>query len=132
MIFWSSAEMSPEAADAYREVVNRAEETMNELLRSTELDPTWSNWKWAFIAIIISRSLGVEYPERTRRDQKRRVLEFRRRIDFDDFTKATRPRQIELVFEQLHHSVDLMAKWKMSGDDRAKLHQVLLKTHATM
>ena len=132
MIFWSSAEMSPAAENVYRNLRNRAEAQMNKLLRTVTLDVIWEGWKWAFIAIIISPALGVDYPERVRRDQKRKVLEFRLQIDFEEFTGTTEERQVDLVFEQLHRSVELMAKWKMSEVDRQKLHEILVKTRSTM
>ncbi|MBL8239773.1 MAG: hypothetical protein JNM66_20275 [Bryobacterales bacterium] len=60
-----------------------------------------------------------------RRNSKTKDLEFRLKIDFTEFVSASHERKLELLFEQLHKSVDLMAKWKLSADDREKLHSVL-------
>ena len=132
MIFWTSAEMSPEAAVAYRQIINRAEDEINAGLAQPSIDVAWSAWKWAFIAIIISPNLGVEYSERVRRDQKRNVLEFRLKIDFKKFTTSTLAHQVELFFEQLHRSVDLMAKWGMVEADLGFLHDLLRRVQSTM
>ena len=132
MIFWSSAEISPEVNDAYRNLRKSAEAEINELLRTVDLTAAWEGWEWVFIAIIISPALGVDYPERIRRDQKGKVLEFRLKIDFEEFAGTATARQADLVFEQLHRSVNLMAKWKMSEVDREKLHEILEKTHSAM
>ena len=69
---WWSAEISPEAGEDHRQIRNNAEGRINELLRSSTLDPVWNGWGWTFMAIIISPLLGVDYPERIRRDQKQR------------------------------------------------------------
>jgi hypothetical protein len=131
MIFWSSAEASPEAIASYRNIRKKAEETINGLLKSAPTDTCWADWKWAFIAIIISPTLGVDYPERAQSLKKNKVLEFRLRIDFMEFVDASVSRQAELIFTQLHRSVDLMAKWGVSENDRKTLHDILIQASSS-
>jgi hypothetical protein len=132
MTFWSSAEISPEAAQPYRQVMNCAESEINSQLASSSTAPIWDGWKWAFVAIIVSAQLGVDYSERVRRDNKRRVFEFRLKIDFEDFVSSQFQNRANLVFTQLHRSVDLMAKWAISIGDRAELHNALSKAQASL
>jgi hypothetical protein len=132
MIFWSSAEISPEAATSYRQIRNPTEDLINVKLADVSVQNICVGWKWAFIAIIVSPKLGVEYSERVRRNQKLRVFEFRLTIDFEDFVSSSWQRQADLVFEQLHRSVDLMAKWKVSKADQEQLHEILLAVRAQL
>ena len=131
MIFWSSSESSSQVTPHLREVRKCTEPLINQQLDLASLESKWDGWKWAFIAIIlISPALGVEYPERVRCSKTNRVLEFRLKVDFGEFLGASRAGHIELMFKQLHRSVDLMAKYAVSIKGRETLHQILVKVEA--
>lgn len=132
MIFWWSGEVSPEVVDAYRAISKQLELQLNHRLLKSALDPTWLDWKWAFIAIIISPVMRSEYPERVRRDQKRKVLEFRLKLSFEDFESASDDLKADMIFQQLHRSIDLMKKWKMSSTDTTTLHNLLVETQTAI
>jgi hypothetical protein len=91
----------------------------------TQLEAKWDGWEWSFISIIISPSLGLELRERILCSKKRKDFEFRLKIDFDEFLTADRAKRVDLVFQQLHRSVDLMEKYSVSRVDRGALHQAL-------
>jgi hypothetical protein len=93
----------------------------------------WDDWEWSFIVTMFAPGVILDYPERVRRNNKRKALEFSLRADYSEFMAATPQRQVEMFFEQLHRSVDLMAKYKVSVDDRVRLHDLLdgVRTHIT-
>jgi hypothetical protein len=95
------------------------------LLKSSPVSDKWNDWTWAFIAIIISPVLGLDYPERVRCAKKRSTFEFRLKMHFEEFVDATASKQTELLFAQLHRSVDLMTKWRVGPEDRGELHHIL-------
>ena len=130
MKFWSSGELGPEAAAHYRTIINPIEDAINGRLAAAQLDPVWTGWTWAFLAIIISPTLKIEYTERVQRSYKNQTLEFRLKIDFGEFTSAHYVGQVELVFRQLHRTVGLMSKWKTSAIDQAILNQILNQVQA--
>lgn len=125
MKFWSSSEVSPRAADRLREIRNAVERAINTELPALPLAPQWNEWTWAFIVTLFAPDVILDYPERVRRDNKGKALEFRLRVDYAEFMAAAPDRQVDMFFEQLHRSVDLMAKYKVSVDDRVTLHDLL-------
>ena len=129
MTFWSSSEATREASDLFRPLRNRVEAEINESLSDLVLGPQWDGWKWAFIAIIMSKEFD-DYPERVRRNTKHKVLEFRLKIDHDLFIAASPGERLVLYLTELQRSVELMEKWNMSREDRTALSVVLRTTMA--
>jgi len=108
------------------------ESEMNRLLEGISLEAQWEGWKWAFIAIIVSRKFGQDYTERVRRNSKNRVLEFRLKLDHDLFVSSPRIGQLSQYFDQLRRSVEAMAKWEMSLADRSILLNALKDAEAVL
>lgn len=129
MTFWSSSEATSEASELFRPLRNKVEADINESLSAVVLASQWDGWKWAFIAIIMSKEFD-HYPERVRRNTKHKVLEFRLKIDHDLFVASSPGERLSLYLTELQRSVGLMGKWKMSEKDRTSLSDVLRKSMA--
>ena len=125
MVFWSSSEATSEANEQFRPIRKVVESEMNRLLEKISLGTEWEGWKWAFIAIIVSREFDQDYTERARRSAKDRVLEFRLTLNHDLFVKSSFIDQLSQYFGQLRRSVEMMGKWKMSSKDRSTLLDTL-------
>lgn len=75
--------------------------------------------------MILSKKFENDYSERARRSAKSRVLEFRLKLDHELFVKSPVVKQVSQYFSQLRRSVEMMAKWDMSPNDRSTLLNVL-------
>lgn len=123
--FWNSLEADISLVDRLPAISRAAEAAIVPLLAARQLDPGLSDWTWAFIATVLKPDSHLQYDERIRRSLKNKVFEFRLRCDYTEFITATPERQVDMYFEQLHRSVDLLAKYKVSDTDRNTLHEML-------
>ena len=125
MKFWSSLEVSPGAEERLSEIRKAVDNAINKNLARVTISNEWTDWEWAFIVTMFAPDVILDYPERVRRSNKNKCLEFRLRADYQEFVAAPRERQVEIVFEQLHRAVNLMEKYKMTTADRSTLHSLL-------
>ena len=125
MRFWSSLEVSPGAEKRLSEIRKAVDAAINNRLSTILLAAEWNEWQWMFIVTAFSPDVILDYPERVRRSNKNKCLEFRLRADYREFVAAPRERQVDIFFEQLHRAVNLMEKYKMTTDDRSSLHSLL-------
>ena len=82
---------------------------------------------WAFIPII----KHIDHPNygeiKKKKDDKRKILEFRLKIDHAEFKAADRKCKEILLLDALDRSVNLMSHFGVSTEDRESLHKVLEK-----
>jgi hypothetical protein len=117
-----SEEIQADVADAYMLTRKNIEATINENLSKCSLSENFV--EWAFIAIV-RREDHPDYQEIKKKHVKRKVLEFRLKIDYADFLRSSEPRRIELIINALKRCIALMEELGVSTEDRAKLSKVL-------
>ncbi len=122
MVLWMSSEQMHECEDnmvIQREILPR----INELIKGGSL----GNYiEWDVITIILNEN-GPDYKEIVRRSLKERYLEFRLKIDYDDFINTDYKRKKKLVLDVLLRSLDLMAKWKdIKEVERNKIKDIIM------
>ena len=80
---------------------------------------------WNVITIVLNEN-GPNYKEIIRRSLKNRELEFRLKIDYDEFIKSNYEHKKKLVIELLLRSLDLMEKWKeIKKEEREKIKLII-------
>ena len=80
---------------------------------------------WNVITIVLNEN-GPNYKEIIRRSLKNRELEFRLKIDYDEFIKSDYEHKKKLVIELLLRSLDLMEKWKeIKKEEREKIKLII-------
>jgi len=124
-----SGEIMADVDDAYQRLSNRIEASVNEALGSLSLHTEFE--EWTFIAIILPPGV-LDYREITRRHIKRKVLEFRLRIDHKQFLHATEPERVALIIDALERSIGLMPKLKIKPDDCGVIAGVLANVRGTL
>jgi hypothetical protein len=121
MKLWIGAEMDEEVSDAYRQARRLVEPAVNAKLSDVKLGSPYE--KWAFIGIVMSDE-GF-YKEVAKKDARRKVLEFRLKIDHDAFRRGTDKARAALMLKALERSVDGMSGLGVSDEDRARLRSIL-------
>ncbi len=126
MKYWMSAEQMSECYENM-DIIREIEPRINELIK----DCTLGDYvEWAVIDIILNER-GPNYKEIVRRSLKRMELEFRLKIDYDDFMKADYNLKKRYVLEVLLRSLDLMAKWKdIKLEERERIKEIIKTEYA--
>ncbi len=117
-----SGEIDLDVSDAYRETRKHVEQIVNEKLSTISFSAPYE--KWAFIAIIRHRS-HPDYREIKKKDAKRRVLEFRLKIDHALFKAANQANREIILIDALERSVGLMEQFDVPLEDREALQSIL-------
>ena len=97
---------------------------INELIKNCTL----GDYKeWAVITIILNEN-GPDYKEIIRRSLKNKELEFRLKIDYNEFMNSDYNHKKKLVLELLIRSLDLMEKWKeIKKEERESIKAIIQK-----
>ncbi len=126
MILWMSSEQMHECKDnmtIQREILPR----INELIKDCSLG---NYLEWDVITILLNEN-GPDYKEIVRRSLKERYLEFRLKIDYDDFMNTDYKGKKKLVLSVLLRSLDLMAKWKEIKElERDRIKNAIMEEYA--
>ncbi len=95
---------------------------INELIKNCTL----GDYKeWAVITIILNEN-GPDYNEIIRRSLKNKELEFRLKIDYNEFMNSDYNHKKKLVLELLMRSLDLMEKWKdIKKEERESIKSII-------
>ncbi|QNL96619.1 Imm44 family immunity protein [Treponema sp. Marseille-Q4132] len=122
MKLWMSAEEMEECGKENSIIRNEIEPRINELIKHCKL----GNYvEWAVITIILNEK-GPKYKEIIRRSLKNNELEFRLKIDYNEFMKSDYNHKKKLVLEVLLHSLDLMEKWKeIKLEEREEIKSII-------
>ena len=104
------------------DIINEIVPRINEVIK----DCTLGNYvEWAVITIILNEK-GPNYKEIIRRSLKNNELEFRLKIDYNEFMKSDYNHKKKLVLEVLLHSLDLMEKWKeIKLEEREEIKSII-------
>lgn len=135
MKFWSTLETDEQVGDELNEIRKIVESAINEVMNKIELtNKDFQDWKWAFIGICINPTLGLEFEEIVRRDNRRKVLEFRLHIDHKAFVHSTTSERYVLFLDALRRSVnhEKMNKWGFLDEDKDKLLKMLDSIESTL
>ena len=121
MELWMSSEQMHECFENMQ-IQREIKPKINELIK----DCTLGDYKeWAVITIILNEK-GPNYKEIVRRSLKNRELEFRLKIDYNEFMKSDYNHKKKLVLELLMRSLDLMEKWKdIKKEERESIKSII-------
>ena len=122
MELWMSEEIMADVGRAYMVTRKAIKEAVNEQLRNCPLSTSFK--EWTFIAIVLDED-DPDYPEIAKKHVKRKVLEFRLKINHDEFLSASESGRTKLIFDALKRSVNLMSELGVSAEDREKLSKAL-------
>jgi hypothetical protein len=105
MELWMSGEIQIDVADQYRHARRVVEHKINSCIGKKVYGTALI--EWAYIAIIRAED-SEDYDEVTKYWKKRKVAEFRLKIDYDAFRNGTPRDHVRLLSESLMRSLDLM------------------------
>ena len=122
MKLWMSAEEMEECGEDNSNIRRDIEPRINELIKDCTLgDYTL----WCVITIILNEN-GPDYKEIIRRSLKNKELEFRLKIDYNEFMNSDYNHKKKLVLELLMRSLDLMEKWKdIKKEERESIKSII-------
>ena len=122
MKLWMSAEEMEECGEDNSNIRRDIEPRINELIKDCTLgDYTL----WCVITIILNEN-GPDYKEIIRRSLKNKDLEFRLKIDYNEFMNSDYNHKKKLVLELLMRSLDLMEKWKdIKKEERESIKSII-------
>jgi len=113
MKLWMSSEAMQIVGSDLSRVSNFAETVINEKLVSINFQIDGVD-EWAVIAMVLEDNpILSEYKEIQRFHRKGKVLEYRLRIDYQAFLNSDDLGKVQLFFDMLLRSVDLMATKKI-------------------
>ena len=123
MLLWMSAEQMHECFENMQ-IQREIKPKINELIKNCTL----GDYKeWAVITIILNEN-GPDYKEIIRRSLKNKELEFRLKIDYNEFMNSDYNHKKKLVLELLICSLDLMEKWKeIKKEERESIKAIIQK-----
>lgn len=122
MKLWMSAEEMEECGEDNSNIRRDIEPRINGLIK----DCTLADYvEWAVITIILNEN-GPDYKEIVRRSLKNKELEFRLKIDYNEFMNSDYNHKKKLVLELLMRSLDLMEKWKdIKKEERESIKSII-------
>lgn len=110
MKLWMSGEICAEIGDTFREARNPVETIFSEALANKNYDINLDSWDC--IAIIRD---DEDFKERIRYSPKNKNMDFRLRIDFEEFRSADNLGRQSLIYEMLERSLSLLKGKKGIG-----------------
>ena len=113
MKLWMSGEIHIDVGDDYRQARAKIEKSINEALNPQNYGEGVQ--KWNFIAIILPQGWGENYPEVKKYNRKGRSIEFRLKIDFDEFRVSSSIVQEKLICQSLLRSLKLVREMNIEN-----------------
>jgi hypothetical protein len=131
MKLWMSAEVWHEVGDDLWQIRKLAESLINNELDSRKMQIDNVD-QWAVITILLPDDFpwSSNYPETKRFHRKQKVLEFRLKIDYKSFSEVDEIGKLQLLFDMLLRSVELMATYKIPQDKINMLKEICLAAAA--
>ncbi len=117
MQFWNSCEAEVDVADPLRYAGNDIEDKLNEALSTRSYGD--GVVEWAIIFIMLSQD-DPNYCEIQRFHKKRKVVEFRLKVDHAKFKSGTEIEQRQLLSAAILRSFRLTSKMKLDDFDQTK------------
>jgi hypothetical protein len=105
MKLWMSAEISGDCYEPYSEIRKTIENTFNQSL--SENDYGQSVESWDYIVILLPPDSAKYYEEIKKYHKSDKSLEFRLKIDNEQFKNSNKATQMKLVCESLLRSLDM-------------------------
>lgn len=128
MRFWSSGEVATDCHDGYSVVRKHIEQYCNNNLLNRDHA---SISEFAFIAIIVPPEMEAFFPEIARFRKKKQEAEFRKRIDYSTFKKATPANQFQLIVEAIIACAAKLPEYGVSHTDTDDLLHCLNHLRST-
>lgn len=129
MRLWNSAEAEHTVGRAYSTIANEIEKIVNSYIEDKQFSDAYEDWRWAYIAMLEGPIMQkMKLPEVVRRNNKRKVLEFRLKIDYQSFLDGDHNRRLGLIIDSLNRCLDhprMTKTWKVPESDIAILKQAL-------
>lgn len=121
MELWMSSEQMHECFENMQ-IQREIKPKINELIKNCTLG---DYVEWVVITIILNEN-GPDYKEIIRRSLKNKELEFRLKIDYNEFMNSDYNHKKKLVLELLMRSLDLMEKWKdIKKEERESIKSII-------
>lgn len=111
MKLWIGGEISAEAGDGFRRARGAVEKSINEVIAGKKHALNLDSWDC--IAILRDDN---DFKERTNYSPEKREMDFRLKIDFDEFSSANDAGRQKMIFEMLERSLILLREKKGVGD----------------
>lgn len=101
-----SAEFEGDIDDQIRIASNSVEDEINKKIESKSYDIALKSWD----CIIILMKDDPNFDEVIKYSRKKQDMDFRLKVDYDDFLEASALEQQSLIFNMLNRSLDLLIK----------------------
>jgi hypothetical protein len=111
MRLWMGAEVDADVGESFRVLRNEIEKRANDSLASIDYGDAIA--KWAHISII-RQVEGDAFPEIVKYDKRRKVAEYRLKIDHRLFRDGDAQRKRKLVCESLVRSISMCGELKVN------------------
>lgn len=116
MKLWMSAETQSNVADDLRVLRNEIVDKINQEIINKDYDIGVSGWD---VIIILQSDGGLG--ERTKYNKKKREMDFRLRLNFDEYAKAERSERLRMIFFLIEKSLDILKILGGNADEIDKL-----------
>ncbi|WP_133295783.1 Imm44 family immunity protein [Burkholderia reimsis] len=130
MKLWMSGENEADIGDDARVARNAIEPVVNQFLEGLVFTEKFE--QWAFLSIILTDKFLSGFPEVVKISSKGKVLEFRLHIPHEEFKKASAERRMEMFFDALSRSIELMPKLKVSQESQEKFRAALAQARKSL
>ena len=116
-----SAEVESDVSQAYMELSNRIEASLNNGLLARGYGAGLV--EWSFIGIILNDDTSRYYKEINRYNKKDKTCEFRLKIDYKQFKEGDMKKRTKMLCESLLRSLSLLESKNVPNLDLAALRQ---------
>ena len=123
MKLWMSAEFEGGLGDQIRASRNFVEDEINKEIESKSYGVELKGWD----CIIILMRDDPNFDEVIKYSKKKQDMDFRLKIDFDDFSKTTALGQQKLIYQMLDRSLDLLIEQGVSSEGINVLRSDVIK-----
>lgn len=125
MKLWMSAEISGACSKPYSEISKIIENTFNQFL--SENDYGQSVESWDYIVILLPSDIERHYEEIEEYDESDKSLEFRLKVDNDQFKNGDKATQMKLVCQSLIRSLNMPVVKKLPSFNFERLKKDFTK-----
>ncbi|WP_071059047.1 Imm44 family immunity protein [Pelistega sp. MC2] len=136
MRLWTSAEAEHTVGQEYSKIVRGIEKIVNSYIEDKQFSDAYKDWRWAYIAMLEGPIMKtMDLPEIVRRSIKRKVLEFRLKIDYQSFLDGDYNQRLKLIIDSLNRCLEhpkMKKTWKVAEGDIVVLKEALQEAEKQM